>query len=141
MKAQNNNSRFSKVNVRCAIALTLVLLQPHANAWAVNADQLSELYLSRLSEWVKGGGVIETIQTSVVQNCGKLVFVKATQAEQASYLGGKTDDFDFRIDVCTKMFINSVHHQPEFDNPEIVKSICDTNQPLFTMLCVKTGLR
>ena len=51
-------------------------------------------------------------------------------------------EFHFRVDVCTKMTVNRVHRQPEFEKKHIVKMICDESSiTLFEKMCKLSGLR
>ena len=104
-------------------------------------ERVVEKHLSALDLWVNSGANVKTIQSEVVENCGKLVMAKATTAEKVTFTTTERDEFHFRVDVCAKMTVNRAHPQPEFENPDIVKIICDGNNDLFKMLCQRSGIR
>jgi hypothetical protein len=55
---------------------------------------------------------------------GTFAGVVASQTGFFQYLAFSTvnrADFDFRVDVCSKMTVNRVYKQPEFENPNLVK--------------------
>lgn len=119
-------------------------LRDEYDKWApeILIGGLIDRYFKALDQWVAGGGTLGQIQSEVVENCGKLVMLHATEAEQTSFMTTQRDEFDFRVDVCTKITVNRVHPQPEFDNPKITTMICDESQlALFKKLCWKSGLR
>jgi len=103
---------------------------------------LEARYFSELEQWVKKGGPVAEIRSTVLENCGKLVMLFASPVERAELVTTRRDDFHFRVDVCSKMTVNRAHEQPEFKNPEIVSTICgDKTNLLFRKLCVVSGLR
>jgi hypothetical protein len=77
----------------------------------------------------------------VVQTCGKLMMGTATPQQKVAFLTTDRGELDFRVDVCTKMTVNRLHEQPEFQKPELVRAICDSSIPVFRRLCVRSGLR
>jgi hypothetical protein len=99
-----------------------------------------DFYTRRLDHWVQAGGDVATLQTDVVENCGKLTLTQAGPLGAISLIAFERDEFDFRVDVCTKMTVNRVHKQTEFENREIVTTICDGDVDLFRRLCVRSGL-
>lgn len=106
------------------------------------SDKLEDEYFRRLDDWVRRGGPVQEIQSTVVETCGKLVMLNASTAEKVKLMTTEREEFDFRVDVCTKMTVNRIHPQPEFENPKIVSSICDeSNVLLYKKLCKRSGLR
>src|SRR6201987_758801 len=87
-------------------------------------DRLFTLYTQQLNAWVAGGGDIQVLQSQVVETCGKRVITQAGLAEQLTLISFYSDEFDYRVDVCTKMTVNRVHTQPAFATPELVDMIC-----------------
>jgi hypothetical protein len=77
----------------------------------------------------------------VVDNCGKLTLTQAGPYGAISLTAFERDEFGFRVDVCTKMTVNRVHKQPEFDKREIISTICDGEVDLFRRLCARSGLK
>jgi hypothetical protein len=102
--------------------------------------QLQELYLTRLDEWATSSKDVKTVQSQVVENCGKLIMV-ASPTEASAYIESRRQDFDMYVDICTKMTVNRVHPQPEFSNPKIVKMICDDGLQWQKKLCKRSGLK
>lgn len=96
---------------------------------------LQKRYLDKLDEWAKNPSM-ETIKTGVQKNCAGLVFVSATPDEAKQFAQGKErDEWDFRVDVCTKMTVNRIYPQVEFKNPKIVEMICKEGIPIFREMC------
>jgi hypothetical protein len=111
---------------------------------AVFRDSLFDLYTKRLDAWVSAGGDIKTVESQVLETCGKLVLTQARAFERIQLLIFYRDEFDFRVDVCMKMTANRLYKQPEFEKPEMVTMICDDPRPyheLFKRLCQRSGLR
>lgn len=105
-------------------------------------EQLEEKYFLTLDGWVKKGGPINELQDTVVKTCGKLVMLTASTSEKVALSTTQRDEFHHRVDVCTKMTVNRVHPQPEFEKKEIVKMICDeSKEDLFKKLCRRYGFR
>lgn len=106
------------------------------------ATQLEEKYFESLNTWVSRGGPVGEVQGVVVQTCGRLVMLNATSWEKIRLLTTGREDFDFRVDVCTKMTANRVYPQPEFQKKEVVSMVCDKpGVGLFSKLCTRSGLR
>jgi len=68
------------------------------------------------------------VQQTVVETCGKLIMLTASGAEKAALATTRREDFHFRVDVCTKITVNRVHPQPEFEKKETVTIICDRSE-------------
>jgi len=82
------------------------------------------------------------VQDTVVQTCGKLVMLTVSNSEKVALSTTQREEFHYRVDVCTKMTINRVHPQPEFEKKEIIRVICDEIKVnLFKKLCKRYGLR
>jgi hypothetical protein len=106
------------------------------------ARGVEEEYFRTLNSWVGRGGPIDEVQGTVVATCGKLVMLNATPSERVRLSTTDRDEFHFRVDVCTKMTVNRVHAQPEFQKKELVSRICDQRGvEVFTKLCTRSGLR
>jgi hypothetical protein len=111
---------------------------------AVFRDSLFDLYMRRLDSWASIGGDARTVQSELVETCGRLVLTQAGGFERMEFLTFARDEFDFRVDVCVKITANRLYKQPEFEKPEIVMLICDDPRPtheLFRRLCYRSGLR
>ncbi len=113
---------------------------------------LEEKYYADLDAWVARGPVFQpgvqvdqaAFQARVqpmVETCGKLIMVTATPQQRVTFQTTERSEFDFRVDVCSKMTINRIHEQPEFQKPELVRQICNSTIPVFRELCVRSGLR
>ena len=98
-----------------------------SNEDVLSAQELEEQYLSALDNWVSDGGNINTIQSIVVGYCGKLVMITVDSEERVALSTTDRDEFYFRVDVCTKLTVNRVYPQPEFEKLETIKTICDKN--------------
>lgn len=106
------------------------------------AEKLEENYFSTLDGWVKRGGQVSEVQNTVVETCGKLVMLTVSASEKVALATTQREEFHFRVDACTKMTVNRVHPQPEFEKKEIVKMICDESKvTVFRKLCSRSGLR
>ena len=127
---------------RILIFLVISVFATVAHAEKSATEQLEEEYFQTLDGWVKRGGPVIEIQDTVVKTCGKLVMLTASHAEKASLSTIKRDKFHHRVDVCTKMTVNRIHPQPEFEKKEIIRKICDeSKENLFKKLCKRYGFR
>lgn len=105
-------------------------------------EQLGEKYFQTLDGWVKRGGPVNEVQDIVVQTCGKLVMLTVSNSEKAALSTTQREEFHYRVDVCTKMTVNRVHPQPEFEKKEIIRMIChESKVSLFKKLCKRYGLQ
>ena len=113
-----------------------------AHAEKSATEQLEEKYFQTLDGWVKRGGPMNELQDTVVKTCGKLVMLTASNSEKVSLSTTQKDEFHHRVDVCTKMTVNRVHPQPEFEKKEIIRTFCDeSKENLFKKLCKRYGFR
>ncbi len=113
-----------------------------AHAEKSATEQLEEKYFQTLDGWVKRGGPVNELQDTVVKTCGKLVMLTASNSEKVSLSTTQRGEFHHRVDVCTKMTVNRVHPQPEFEKKEIIRMICDeSKENLFKKLCKRYGFR
>jgi hypothetical protein len=71
----------------------------------------------------------------------QLIMVTATAQQRVTFQTTERGEFDFRLDVCSKMTINRLHEQPQFQKPELVQQICNSTIPVFRELCVRSGLK
>ena len=66
----------------------------------------------------------------------------ASTTERVALTTTRREDFHFRVDVCTKITVNRVHPQPEFEKKQTTVIICDQSQvALFKKLCKWGKLR
>lgn len=131
-----------KTKATVLFVVVLIMSATDIKAETPVKNKLEENYFSTLDDWVKRGGRVDEVQNVVVKTCGKLVMLEASVSEKMALTTTKRDEFDFRVDVCTKMTVNRVHPQPEFERKEIVKQICDdTKVTLFKKMCRRSGLR
>jgi hypothetical protein len=105
------------------ICIIIVAFVGYEAAISAFRNKLFDLYVHRLDTWVKSGGNQNTIQT-VVNNCGRLILSQAGWFERLQLMTVDRDEFDFRVDVCTKLTVNRIYKQPEFEKPDIVRMIC-----------------
>jgi hypothetical protein len=129
-----------------------VVLEPVPEKGVKALRKLEEKYFADLDAWVARGPVLRPGDPGgeaafkarvqpMVETCGKLVLLTATPRQQTEFLSTDRAEFDFRVDVCSKMTINRLHAQPEFQKPELVQQICNSTIPVFRELCVRSGLR
>jgi hypothetical protein len=112
-----------------------------AQLQAADIEKLQNLYLSRLDTWVASRD-LKTLQAQVVENCGKMMYLKDATLGQATPNALK-ETLDTRIDVCTKITVHRVEPQPEFSNPAVIKIVCGDmpkSEPVIARLCVKAGV-
>ena len=124
------------------VVVLLLMLAPSLGHSQTTTETLEERYFRTLDGWVARGGPVNEVQRTVVETCGKLVMLTAPATEKAALATTRREDFDVRVDVCTKMTVNRVHAQPEFEKKETVALICDRNEiTLFKKLCTWSKLR
>jgi hypothetical protein len=124
------------------VFLFLGLFVTVAHAEKSVTEQLEEKYFQTLDGWVKRGGPANEVQDTVVQTCGKLVMLTVSSSERVALSTIQREQFHYRVDVCTKITVNRVHPQPEFEKKEIIRIICDESTvSLFKKLCKRYGLR
>jgi hypothetical protein len=105
------------------------------------ADKLETKYLTTLDSWVARGAPISEVQDTVVGTCGKLVMVTVNGLEKAQLTSTSRTEFDFRVDVCTKLTVNRAYPQPEFQDTTIVGGICRRSDvEAFKLLCRRAKL-
>lgn len=127
---------------KAIVFLLLTGLAATSYAEPTVTEKLEEKYFSTLDDWVKEGGQINEVQSTVVQTCGKLVILTVSDSEKLSLSTTRREDFDFRVDVCVQMTVNRIHPQPQFKKTDIVQRICDNNTVVvFKKLCRRSGLR
>lgn len=113
-----------------------------AQAPGLPVEKLQDLYLGRLDAWVTTRD-LKTVQSQVVENCGKMMYLRDATLGQATPKDLK-ETLDVRIDVCTKITVHRVEPQPEFSNPQINKIVCGDmpkSEPVITRLCAKAGVK
>lgn len=131
-----NQIRFLLIFLFLGVTVTVA----HAEKSAT--EQLEEKYFQMLDGWVKRGGPVNELHDTVVKTCGKLVMLTASNSEKVSLSTTQRGEFHHRVDVCTKMTVNRVHPQPEFEKKEIIRMICDeSKENLFKKLCKRYGFR
>lgn len=124
------------------IVVTLVLTASGVYAGEDLPQKLEAQYFGTLDSWVDRGGPVNEVQNTVVETCGKLVMLTVGANERLVLATTQRVEFDLRVDVCTKMTVNRVHPQSEFQKIEIVKTICDESRvALFKKMCHQSGLR
>jgi hypothetical protein len=129
-------------NIMIAVFLLATFNSSRADAEKSFTDKLEDKYFSVLDGWVDRGGKVNEFQDIVVQTCGKLVMVTANASEKVAFTTSQREEFDFRVDVCAKTTVHRTHHQFEFDDPKLIKAICDdSNVQLLRKLCTRSGMR
>lgn len=97
-------------------------------------------YFGTLDDWAAGNSGVESIQNEVVPTCGKLIMLRASTAERTAFSTTQREDFHSLVDICTKITVHRKWPQPEFENPEIRKTICASENELLLQLCVRAGV-
>ena len=134
-------ARYMK-NIAVILLLSAVLVSSVAQSKESATQKVEATYFSILDGWVKRGGPINELQETVVQTCGKLVMLTVNATEKLALTTTQREEFHFRVDVCTKMTVNRVYPQPEFEKKDVVSMICDDSQvSLYRKLCKRSGLR
>jgi hypothetical protein len=94
--------------------------------------------IALIDGWVNRGGPVHELQDTIVQTCGKLVKVTVNAFEKLSLRTTQRDEFHFRADLCSKMTVDRVYPEPEFENKEeeilaasaMTSNQCDRTFPL-----------
>jgi hypothetical protein len=131
-----------KKSMMIAVFLLATFNSSRADAEKTLTDKLEDKYFSVLDGWVDRGGKVNEYQDIVVQTCGKLVMVTANASEKVAFTTTQREEFNFRVNVCAKTTVHRTHHQSEFDDPKLIRVICDdSNVQLLRKLCTRSGLR
>ncbi len=129
-------------NIVITVLLSAVLVSSVAQGEESATQKVEATYFSTLDGWVKRGGPVNELQDTVVQTCGKLVLLTVNASEKLALVTTQREEFHIRVDVCTKMTVNRVYPQPEFEKKDIVSTICDDSKAsLYRKLCKRSGLR
>ena len=124
------------------IALLFAVNSSIASTEKTLRDKLEDKYFSALDGWVVRGGKVNEFQNIVVQSCEKLVMATANASEAITFTTTQGEEFDFRVNVCAKTTANRVHQQSEFDDPKLIRTICDDgNLALLKKFCKRSSLR
>ncbi len=127
---------------RIAVVVATLLLTPGTAPAQENPGLVMENFLfGRLDQWVAGGGDLATIREEVVASCAQLAVLIATPEERALFADLDREEYDLRVDVCTKMTMHRVSPQPEFARQDVLPLICDRGQPMLTRVCQRSGFR
>jgi len=107
---------------------------------SIAARKLEEQLLSVLDDWVSSGGKINDVQNAVVETCGKHVIVTVDGNEKGALSTADTDEFHFRVGVCTDITVNLVQPQPQINDPGTTRIICEESSViLFQKPCSRGG--
>lgn len=116
---------------------TLVRSADQKSAWG----KVEKKYFQTLDDWVSRGGPIKELEETVVKTCGKLVMLTARTKDKVAMLTTERREYDFRVDVCAKATAHRIYPQSEFENKEIMKLLCGSEEQLFVKLLAWSGLR
>ncbi len=129
------------MNLVIAVFLFVDLTPSMAYAGKSLAEKLEAKYFSALDGWVERGGKVNEYRGVVLETCGKLVMATTNASEAVAFTTTQKEEFDFRVGVCAKTTVHRAHYQSEFDDPKLIRSICDNGTVLFQKLCKRSGLR
>lgn len=102
--------------------------------------QIREFYLAKLDKWVLNPEPA-TAQEQVVSSCGVLTIITAPADTAKKFLKGEErEEFDARVDACTKLTAHRAWPQPEFAKPQTVDLVCNRWTPLLRELCIRAKL-
>ena len=134
--------KLGRIVVLAVCAIAAIYLVASLAMWAYRG-RLFDLYTHRLEEWATAGGDATRAQ-DLVESCGWLVITQARWLERLELVTVYRQEFDFRVDACVKIAANRLYRQPELERPEIVRMVCDDQNPfheLLPRLCRWAGLR
>ncbi len=97
--------------------------------------------LGQLDTWVAEGGDLSQVANTLAPTCSQLAVLIATEAERDGFLNTNREEYNLRVDVCTKITMHRVHPQPEFGDPRMMSLVCDRGLPLYQRLCRQGGFR
>jgi hypothetical protein len=103
--------------------------------------QLKALYLDRLEKWIANPNPT-TAQEQVVRTCGMLTIISAPLDTASNFLkGDEREEFDARVDACSKLTVHRAWPQPEFSKPKTIDLVCNRWTPLLRELCIRAHLK
>ena len=98
-------------------------------------------YLAKLDKWVLNPDP-NTAQDQVVSGCGVLTIISATPDAAGNFLKGEErEEFDARVDACTKLTAHRAWPQPDFAKPQTIDLVCNRWTPLLRELCIRASLK
>ena len=130
--------------LRIGAVCIFVILVLFSIVMAIFRDRLFDIGMEHLDSWVANGANIKTLQSQVVETCGNIIITQAGWFERLELMTIYRSEFDFRVDVCTKMTVNRRYPQPEFKNAKLEYLVCDDPKPfheVLRQLCQRSGLR
>jgi hypothetical protein len=103
-----------------------------------SAKKLEQKYWSILDSYANSTKIGKAGGQIIFDTCGKLTLLTASYIEKAAFTAGfKQEEYDFRVNVCAKATINSVHPQPELSskNKDITDQLCAKNKSFIYEIC------
>ncbi|XIA63344.1 hypothetical protein ACFIOY_29835 [Bradyrhizobium sp. TZ2] len=102
--------------------------------------QIREFYLAKLDKWTLNPEQA-TMQEQVVTSCGMLTIFSAPPDTAKKFVkGDEREEFDARVDACSKLTAHRAWPQPDFAKPQTVDLVCNRWTTLLRDLCVKAKL-
>jgi hypothetical protein len=102
--------------------------------------QIKAFYFAKLDKWTLSPEPT-TMQDQVVTTCGMLTIFSAPPETAKKYLNGdERDEFDARVDACSKLTAHRAWPQPDFAKPQTVDLVCIRWTALLRELCIKAKL-
>ena len=122
------------MNVKFIVSTVLIIIL----STPASAKKLEQKYWSILDSYANSTKIGKASGQIIFDTCGKLTLLTASYIEKAAFTAGfKQDEYDFRVNVCAKATINSVHPQPEFSskNKDITDQICAEDKSFIYEIC------
>lgn len=102
--------------------------------------QIKAFYFAKLDKWTLSPE-LATMQDQVVTTCGMLTIFSAPPETAKKYVNGdERDEFDARVDACSKLTAHRAWPQPDFAKPQTVDLVCNRWTALLRELCIKAKL-
>lgn len=122
------------MNVKFIVSTVLIIIL----STPASAKKLEQKYWSILDSYANSTKIGKAGGQIIFDTCGKLTLSTASYIEKAAFTAGfKQEEYDFRVNVCAKATINSVHPQPEFSskNKDITDQICAEDKSFIYEIC------
>jgi hypothetical protein len=108
-----------------------------------NSDNLLNKYWDDIEAWVINSEKnkskdAEYAVKKIPEICSKIATIYSLQLGISPQ---ENKDFSMDVDVCAKTTVHRKYPQPEFENPKIVKLICESKLQLYQEVCRRAKLK